>query len=46
MDIDEFFAHKQMSEFQKSIVRFTLENRGMRPIELKRSGKKHVEFYA
>ncbi|HIP54443.1 MAG TPA: NUDIX domain-containing protein [Sulfurimonas autotrophica] len=46
MDIDEFFAHEQMSEFQKNIVQFALKNRGMKLMELKRPGKKHIEFYA
>ncbi|HHH19495.1 MAG TPA: NUDIX domain-containing protein [Campylobacterales bacterium] len=50
MNIDEFFAHPEMSEFQKRIVRFALENQGMQLIEfeqdLKRKGQKHIEFYA
>lgn len=50
MNVDEFFAHEEMSEFQKRIVRFALDNQGMQLIEfekdLKRKGQKHIEFYA
>lgn len=50
MDIDAFFAHDEMSVFQKSIVRFALENEGMQLVnfeqDLKKRGQKHIEFYA
>lgn len=50
MDVDEFFTHEKMSIFQKKIVRFALENEGMQVVnfehDLKRLGKKHIEFYA
>ncbi|MCH9739523.1 MAG: NUDIX domain-containing protein [Epsilonproteobacteria bacterium] len=50
MDVDAFFSHEEMSIFQKKIVRFALENKGMQVVnfehDLQRLGKKHIEFYA
>jgi ADP-ribose pyrophosphatase YjhB (NUDIX family) len=47
MPLEEFFAHKEMSDFQKKLVRATLENQGLGLLEytsLVRK-QKHVEVY-
>ena len=47
MPLDEFFAHKEMSDFQKKLVRITLEHQGL-SMEVYHSlirNQKHVEVY-
>lgn len=48
LPLDEFFAHEEMSEFQKDLVRSTLENDGISLMENERyfKRKQHVEVYA
>jgi len=45
--LDEFFAHKEMSQFQKDLVSVTLNKEGLSLItyENRRPNKKHVEVY-
>jgi len=48
MPLDEFFAHEEMSEFQKILVSATLNNEGISLLENDAyfPRKKHVEVYA
>lgn len=48
MPLVEFFAHEEMSSFQKNLVKAALDNEGMSMInyEHKMPTKKHVEVYA
>jgi ADP-ribose pyrophosphatase YjhB (NUDIX family) len=48
MPLDEFFAHEEMSEFQKTLVSATLNNEGISLLENDEyfPRKKHVEVYA
>jgi len=48
LPLDEFFAHKEMSQFQKDLVKQALEADGVSLIENKEyfSKKQHVEVYA
>ena len=48
MPLDEFFAHKEMSNFQKKLVRATLDNEGISLIDFEDNSrrKKYVEVYA
>ena len=48
MPLAEFFAHEEMSIFQKDLVRQALNNEGLKLLENDRyfQGKKHVEVYA
>ena len=45
--LDEFFAHEEMSEFQKKLVHSTLDNEGISLIDYEHmlGNKKHVEVY-
>ena len=47
MPLDEFFAHKEMSDFQKKLVRITLEHQGLSMEEYDSlfRQQKHVEVY-
>lgn len=47
MPLDEFFAHKEMSNFQKKLVRATLDNEGISLIDFEDNSrcKKYVEVY-
>ncbi len=48
MPLDEFFAHEEMSDFQKDLVTATLNNEGISLIDFenKLPHKKHVEVYS
>jgi len=48
LPLDDFFAHKDMSEFQKDLVYSALENKGISLMdnELYFKRKQHVEVYA
>lgn len=48
MPLEEFFAHDEMSDFQKNLVKATLENQGLSSIEYDNlaPNKKHIEVYA
>jgi len=48
MPLDEFFAHEEMSDFQKNLVTATLNNEGISLIDFenKLPHKKHVEVYS
>jgi len=48
LPIDEFFAHKEMSKFQKDLVRQALNKEGITLMENKLdfSEKQHIEVYA
>jgi ADP-ribose pyrophosphatase YjhB (NUDIX family) len=48
LPLDEFFAHQEMSQFQKDLVKQTLEVDGIRLVENKEyfSKKQHVEVYS
>ena len=48
LPLDEFFAHKEMSEFQKDLVQQALDKEGILLMENKLyfSRKQHVEVYA
>lgn len=48
MPLDEFFSHKEMSNFQKKLVRATLDNEGISLIDFEDNSrcKKYVEVYA
>lgn len=48
MPLEEFFAHEEMSDFQKNLVKATLENKGLSSIEYDNlvPNKKHIEVYA
>ena len=48
LPLDEFFAHEDMSEFQKDLVRSALDNEGISLMdnELYFKRKQHVEVYA
>jgi ADP-ribose pyrophosphatase YjhB (NUDIX family) len=47
MHLDEFFAHEEMSDFQKKLVRSALDNEGISLIDFEHNyiHKKHVEVY-
>jgi len=48
LPLDEFFAHKEMSEFQKDLVKQALESDGLSLLDNHDKyfkGKKHVEVY-
>jgi len=47
MPLDEFFAHDEMSEFQKNLVKSSLEHTGLSSIAYDNlaPNKKHVEVY-
>ena len=48
MPLDEFFAHEEMSQFQKDLVNSALYNEGISLIDYKNAhaNKKHVEVYS
>jgi ADP-ribose pyrophosphatase YjhB (NUDIX family) len=48
MHLDEFFAHEEMSDFQKKLVKATLDNEGISLIDFEHNypHKKHVEVYS
>jgi len=48
LPLDEFFAHKEMSEFQKNLVQQALDVKGIKLMkdELYFANKEHVELYA
>jgi len=48
MPLDEFFAHEEMSDFQKKLVRASLANEGISLTDYinTRANKKHVEVYS
>ena len=48
MPLDEFFAEKEMSEFQKELVRASLKHEGISLIDnkLPLGNRKHIEVYA
>ncbi|HHD75393.1 MAG TPA: NUDIX domain-containing protein [Campylobacterales bacterium] len=47
MPLDEFFAHEEMSEFQKNLVKSALDNQGLSLREYDNTvpSKKHIEVY-
>ena len=47
MPLDDFFAHEEMSQFQKDLVKASLDNEGLSLMEFENmlSWKKHVEVY-
>jgi len=47
MPLDEFFAHEEMSEFQKKLVNSALNHEGLSLLEYEHilANKKHVEVY-
>jgi len=47
MPLEEFFAHDEMSSFQKNLVRATLEHEGLSMTSYDRlvANKKHIEVY-
>jgi len=47
MPLDEFFAHEEMSEFQKKLVNAALNHEGLSLLEYEHilANKKHVEVY-
>lgn len=47
MPLEEFFAHEEMSSFQKNLVKATLQNKGLSAIEYDNlaPNKQHVEVY-
>ena len=49
LPLSEFFAHEDMSEFQKDLVRSALEHEGIKPLVNQDNyftSKKHVEVYS
>ena len=48
MPLEEFFAHEEMSQFQKDLVTATLHHEGLKlsENEIYFKNKKHVEVYA
>ena len=48
MPLDEFFAHEEMSQFQKDLVKAALKHEGISLMEYinTRPNKKHVEVYS
>ena len=47
MPLDEFFAHEEMSEFQKKLVKLALNHEGISLVDFENmlTGKKYVEVY-
>ena len=47
MPLDDFFAHEEMSEFQKKLVNAALNHEGLSLLEYEQilANKKHVEVY-
>jgi len=48
MPLEEFYAHEEMSDFQKDLVTATLNHEGISLMEYinTRPNKKHVEVYS